>query len=212
MSFYARVGKRILDFVVAAVILLCLSPIFLLIAIAIKLTSTGTVFFRQQRVGLNGSKFYIVKFRSMVVGAENRGAGITSSGDARVTRIGRFLRKTKLDELPQLFNVLVGEMSLVGPRPELSKYVANYTPGQLQSLSVRPGITSMASIIFRNEEELLAAATDKERFYVETLLPEKNEFDRLYVQRVSFATDVKVAFRTLDAVIRNRNADKWDFE
>jgi len=212
MSFYARVGKRILDFVVAAVILLCLSPILLLIAIAIKLTSTGTVFFRQQRVGLNGSKFYIVKFRSMVVGAENRGAGITSSGDARVTRIGRFLRKTKLDELPQLFNVLVGEMSLVGPRPELSKYVANYTPGQLQSLSVRPGITSMASIVFRNEEELLAAATDKERFYVETLLPEKNEFDRLYVQRVSFATDVKVAFRTLDAVIRNRNADKWDFE
>jgi lipopolysaccharide/colanic/teichoic acid biosynthesis glycosyltransferase len=211
MSFYTRRGKRILDFSVAAVALSFLSPLLLVIAVAIKVTSPGTVFFRQQRVGLNGSHFSILKFRSMVPRAENRGAGITSSGDARVTAIGRILRKTKVDELPQLWNVLVGEMSLVGPRPELPKYVASYTSEQRQALSVRPGISSIASIVFRNEEELLATVDDKERFYLEVLVPKKNDLDRLYARRVNFANDIKVVVGTMDTVIRNRNAKVSDF-
>lgn len=212
MSFYTRGGKRILDFSVAAVALSILSPLLLVIAVAIKVTSPGTVFFRQQRVGLHGSVFSILKFRSMVSGAENRGAGITSSGDARVTAIGRILRKTKLDELPQLWNVLVGEMSLVGPRPELPKYVATYTSEQRQALSVRPGISSIASIVFRNEEELLATVDDKERFYLEVLVPKKNDLDQLYARRVSLSTDIKVIVETMDSVIRNRNAKVSDFQ
>jgi lipopolysaccharide/colanic/teichoic acid biosynthesis glycosyltransferase len=211
MSFYTTLVKRLLDFFIAAVALVFLSPLLLIIAIAIKVTSPGTVLFRQQRVGLNGCAFFILKFRSMIPEAESAGAGITSSGDARVTGIGRILRKLKLDELPQLWNVFVGEMSLVGPRPELPKYVEYYTPEQRLALSVRPGITSIASTVFRNEEELLAAAVDKESFYREVLIPKKNDLDRLYVQRISFTTDVKVLLRTIDAVLRNCNAAETDF-
>jgi lipopolysaccharide/colanic/teichoic acid biosynthesis glycosyltransferase len=152
--------KRLFDIVFAAVGLVVLSPLLLLVAVAVKVSSRGPVLFRQERIGQGGRAFYIVKFRSMVANAENAGPSITPEGDPRVTRIGRFLRKTKLDELPQLWNVLVGEMSFVGPRPEVPKYVSQYTPEQRRVLELKPGITDLATLEFRKEEEMLRRRTE----------------------------------------------------
>ncbi len=160
-GFYARWGKRVLDIVLAIFGLIFFAPILILIACAVKLTSRGPILFRQVRVGRGGVPFKIVKFRTMSVGAEARGLGITVGGDARITTLGRFLRRYKLDELPQLWNVLVGEMSLVGPRPEVPVYVARYSQLQRGVLALRPGITGADAIAFRDEEELLAAAPDR---------------------------------------------------
>ena len=145
--------KRAFDLFFSALGLLALSPLLLLLAMAVKLTSRGPVFFRQQRVGQGGRLFYILKLRSMVVNAEKLGLSVTRDGDPRITPLGRLLRKTKLDELPQLWNVLVGDMSFVGPRPEVPGYVRQYTPGQRRVLELKPGITDLATIEFRNEEE-----------------------------------------------------------
>jgi lipopolysaccharide/colanic/teichoic acid biosynthesis glycosyltransferase len=148
-------GKRLFDLVFSVIGLVVLSPLLLLVAMAVKLSSRGSVLFRQQRVGKDGRPFYIVKFRSMVVNAEKAGPSITPDGDPRITRIGRILRKTKMDELPQLWNVLAGEMSFVGPRPEVPVYVARYTAEQRRVLELKPGITDLATLEFRNEEEIL---------------------------------------------------------
>ncbi len=164
-------AKRAFDLFFSVVGLLVLSPVLLLVAIAVKLSSRGPVLFRQQRVGLGGERFWMLKFRSMVENAEDLGLGVTRDGDPRITAVGRFLRKTKLDELPQLWNVLVGEMSFVGPRPEVPRYVAQYTPEQRRVLELKPGITDLATLEFRKEEEIL-------RQKAETLKAEKLKAER----------------------------------
>jgi lipopolysaccharide/colanic/teichoic acid biosynthesis glycosyltransferase len=191
------VTKRLFDIICAGLGLLVLSPLGVLIALLIKLSDRGPVFYSQTRIGQFGKPFRIWKFRSMVVNADKMGAHITKDKDPRITRIGRFLRKTKLDELPQLWNVLVGEMSLVGPRPEVPRYVERYTPEQREILNYKPGITDLASVLFRNEEELLRGTADVERFYVQYCLPRKIELNRRHADRASVLQDVWVILQTL---------------
>lgn len=190
-------AKRAFDLVVSTVALLLLAPPLVFIGLLVRLTSPGPALFRQQRVGRGGRLFRIWKFRSMVVDAAACDRAITAAGDARVTRLGRFLRHTKLDELPQLVNVWLGDMSLVGPRPEVPRYLACYTPDDEVVLSVRPGITDPASICFRDEERLLASFSDPERAYVEVILPAKLAMARDYIGRQSFTGDLKLIFQTL---------------
>jgi lipopolysaccharide/colanic/teichoic acid biosynthesis glycosyltransferase len=190
-------AKRLYDFVFAALGLVVLSPVFLLLALAVKLCDGGPVFYRQQRAGRHGKPFWIWKFRSMVTGADKMGPSITAGGDRRITPIGRLLRKTKLDELPQLWNVVRGEMSLVGPRPEVPRYVELYTPAQREILKLAPGITDLATLEFRNEEELLRGAADQERFYVEYCLPKKIELNLLYARKANPWQDTLIIFKTL---------------
>lgn len=165
--------KRCMDVAGSALGLVVLSPLFAAVAIGVRLTSPGPVFYRQERVGRDGSRFRIYKFRSMVDGADSRGARVTGSGDERVTRFGSFLRRHKLDEYPQLLNVLRGEMSLVGPRPEVPEFVEHYPEEFDRVLEVRPGITHRATQLFRQEEDILGAAADPRTFYVEKILPRK---------------------------------------
>lgn len=188
-------GKHTFDFVCAILGLLILSPLLLAIAIAVKLTSRGPVFFRQSRVGKNFLPFQIVKFRTMREGLD--GPLITASGDLRVTSVGRLLRRTKLDELPQLWNVLKGEMSLVGPRPEVAKYVEQFRKDYEEILSVRPGITDAASIAFRREDEMLAATETPETMYVSEILPKKIAMSKEYVRTRSFVGDFILIVRTV---------------
>ena len=175
-----------------------LSPLFCWIALWIKLTSPGPVFYRAMRVGQDGRSFRLYKFRSMIVGTDRQGPCITATGDPRITRVGRFLRRAKLDELPQLLNVLKGEMSLVGPRPEDPRYVALYTPEQRRVLAVRPGITSAASLAFRHEEQLLAGE-DWETHYRARVLPDKLALDLAYLARRTLLSDFALILRTLAA-------------
>ena len=180
--------------------LLLLSPVFAVIAVLIRLSSPGPVFFRGERIGRHGRPFRIVKFRTMREDAAAVGAGITAANDPRVTRVGRLLRHTKLDELPQLLNVLRGEMSLVGPRPEDPRYVALYSEEQRRVLRVRPGITSPASFQFRNEEALLSGA-DWERKYRDEIMPQKLRIDLAYVEAAGFWTDLALIWRTVATVV-----------
>jgi lipopolysaccharide/colanic/teichoic acid biosynthesis glycosyltransferase len=189
--------KRLFDITFAALGLLVLSPLLPLLAIAVKLSSRGPVLFRQQRIGQGGRPFYIVKFRSMVENAEDLGLGLTRDGDPRITAMGRFLRRTKLDELPQLWNVLRGEMSFVGPRPEVPAYVAKYTAVQREILKCRPGITDMATMHFRDEEILLRGAKDVEEFYLQYCLPKKIDLNRHYAQQAGLLQDVWIILQTL---------------
>jgi len=194
------VGKRAFDVVLAGLGLLVLAPVLLLVAVWIKLDSPGPVLFRQERIGRFGRPFLIHKFRSMRV--ENAGAQITVGADPRITRAGQFIRAAKLDELPQLWDVLRGAMSFVGPRPEVARYVALY-PAELRELvlSVRPGITDPASLRFRNESELLARATDPEREYVEVVMPAKLQLTAEYVRGASLAGDLKLIARTFGLLL-----------
>jgi lipopolysaccharide/colanic/teichoic acid biosynthesis glycosyltransferase len=190
--------KRVFDFVVAGAGFVVLLPVLAIIALAVAVSSPGPVLFRQQRVGLNGRLFEILKFRTMTHAPEGQGPLVTAAGDRRITRVGRVLRATKLDELPQLWNVVRGDMSLVGPRPEVPMYVALYPPGVAeQVLSVRPGITDEASILYRDEAEILARAADPERTYVEDVLPRKLELYRRYAERHSLGGDIGILFRTV---------------
>ena len=197
--------KRGLDLFVAAAALMLSVPLFALIALSIRLDSPGPVFFRQERVGRGGSVFRIHKFRTMVVDAPARGPGITVGADPRVTRVGRFLRRSKLDELPQLLDVLAGDMSLVGPRPELPGYVALYPP-ELRALvlGVRPGITDPASLKYADEATLLAAAADPEREYREVLLPAKLRESADYIRGATLASDLRVLARTAALLLGRR--------
>lgn len=193
--------KRIFDISASGVGLLVLSPVFLAVALWIKLDSRGPVFYRQVRVGRHNKDFGLFKFRSMVVGADRKGLITVGGRDPRVTRSGYFIRKYKLDELPQLINVLLGHMSLVGPRPEVRKYVDLYTPEQLHVLDVRPGITDLASIRYRNENELLARAEDPDRYYVDVIMQDKLRINLEYVARHSFWYDIKLIFMTFREVV-----------
>lgn len=196
-------SKRIFDILFSALGLIILSPFFIVITILIKLTSTGEVFFRQQRVGLNGKLFYIHKFRTMITGADKQGLKITVGKDKRITQIGYILRKTKLDELPQLIDVLIGNMSLVGPRPEVPEYVALY-PEKIRQivLSVRPGITDWASINLIDESDLLAKEPNPSEAYVKVIIPKKLDYAVKYVQTHSFLLDLKIILATIIKIIK----------
>ena len=194
-------AKRAMDIVVSAAALCVLWPVLALIALAIVVDDPGPVFYRQVRVGRGGRPFRIFKFRTMVVDADRKGLSITVGRDSRITRVGALLRKTKLDELAQLLNVLCGQMSFVGPRPEVPRYVELYTPYQRQVLLVRPGITDYASIAYRNENDLLAGADGPERMYIETIMPDKIELNMKYLREISPLTDVRLILRTVLAVI-----------
>jgi lipopolysaccharide/colanic/teichoic acid biosynthesis glycosyltransferase len=197
---YLRFGKRIFDTAAALAGLVITSPVLLACAAAVRLDSPGPIFFRQRRVGRYGRTFRIFKFRTMTDGADKKGAPLTASGDARVTRVGRVLRKTKLDEVPQLLNVVRGEMSLVGPRPEVPEYTRRYTAEECKVLAVRPGITGPASLAYIDEERLLASAADPEKFYVDTLMRRKLQFDLAYCRNIFFIEDLRIVFRTLAGV------------
>lgn len=196
-------AKRLFDWLASGVGLLLLAPLLLILAAWIKLDSPGPVFFRQERVGLRGRLFRIHKFRTMVTDAERRGLQITVGADPRVTRVGHWLRKYKLDELPQLLDVWLGNMSLVGPRPEVPRYVACY-PSKVRDvvLSVRPGITDRASIEFKDENLILGRAADPDKAYVEQVLPIKLKYYVEYIETNSLLGDVKLIIRTFAALIR----------
>ena len=196
--------KRLFDIVASGLGLLVLSPILIIVAIWIKLDSEGPVFYRQVRVGRYNKDFRIFKFRSMRIGSD-KGSLVTIGGrDSRVTRSGYFIRKFKIDELPQLINVFIGDMSLVGPRPEVRHYVNYWTPEQMRALDVRPGITDPASIRFRNENELLEKAEDPKKYYIEVIMQEKLKLYLEYVENASFWYDIKLIFQTFWVIIKER--------
>ncbi len=196
--------KRLFDIVASGLGLIMLSPLFLIVAIWIKLDSPGPVFFRQVRVGRYNKDFRIFKFRTMRVGSD-KGSQITIGGrDPRVTRAGYWLRKFKIDELPQLINVFIGDMSLVGPRPEVRRYVDLYTPEQMHVLDVRPGITDAASIKFRNESEFLKQVDDPEKHYIEVLMPMKLDLYLQYANYHSFKGDIRLILETIWTVLTQK--------
>ena len=194
--------KRIFDIVASGFGLLVMSPVFLRLAIWIKLDSKGPVFYRQVRVGRKTRDFRIIKFRSLRVGADKMGLITVGGHDPRVTRSGYFIRKYKLDEFPQLINVFIGDMSLVGPRPEVRKYVDLYTSEQMQVLDVRPGVTSLASIRYRNENELLEKVEDSDQYYINVVMQDKLAIDLEYIRNVSFGYDIRLVFQTFWEIIR----------
>lgn len=193
--------KRVFDMAVSALALLLLWPLLAILAIAVRLESRGPAIFRQQRCGRGGRPFTIYKFRSMSTDPDAEGKGFEPGQRRRVTRVGALLRKSKLDELPQLFNVLKGDMSMVGPRPEVPKYVELYPERWAKALSIRPGLTDPASLEFRNEEDILAAAPDPEREYRESLLPRKLDLYESYVDKCGPSLDAKVLIHTFFAVL-----------
>ena len=193
--------KRLFDILASGIGLIALSPLFLILAIWIMLDSPGPVFYRQVRVGRYNRDFRIFKFRSMRVGSD-KGSLVTIGGrDPRITRSGYYIRKFKLDELPQLINVFIGDMSLVGPRPEVRHYVDYWTPEQMHVLDVRPGITDPASIKFRNENELMEQAEDPEKYYIEVIMQEKIKLYLDYVANHSFWGDIKLIFKTFWVIV-----------
>ena len=194
--------KRVLDILVAVTLLVVLFPVLLVISTLIKIDSKGPVFFRQQRIGQFGKPFRIIKFRSMTAAPQAEKGRFDAGSEVRVTRIGRILRKSKLDEVPQLLNVLKGEMSLVGPRPEVEKWVNAYPQRWRCIHTAKPGITGPASIEFRNEEELLKASTDPEQTYRDEILPQKLALYEQYIQNRSFWVDLKLLFQTFAKVTR----------
>jgi len=189
--------KRVVDIIVSAAGLVVLAPLFALVAFAIKLDSKGPVFFRQERIGRGFRKFLIYKFRTMSPDAPQRGGPLTSAGDPRITRLGGVLRKTKIDELPQLINVFRGDMTLVGPRPEVSRYVDLFRSDYEEILRVRPGITDLASLKYRDEASLLGRADDPEREYLTRVLPDKIALAKEYVRRSSFVFDMTLILKTI---------------
>ena len=193
--------KRLFDIVASGCGLLVLSPLFVVLAIWIKLDSKGPVFYRQVRVGRNNKDFKLFKFRSMRVGADKQGLITVGGHDPRITSSGYFIRKYKLDEFPQLINVFIGDMSLVGPRPEVRKYVDMYTPKQLRVLSVRPGITDLASIRYRNENELLEQAENPDEYYEQVIMQDKLRINLEYVENHSFWNDIKLIFMTFWEIV-----------
>jgi lipopolysaccharide/colanic/teichoic acid biosynthesis glycosyltransferase len=199
-------AKRALDLLISIPGLILLCPLLLALALWVKLDSRGPVLYRGQRVGQDGSPFLMYKFRTMVLGAERRGPAVTYRDDPRITRAGRFLRRTKLDELPQLLNVLKGEMSLVGPRPEDPAYVALYTPEQRQVLSVKPGITGPTQLEYRDEASMLQGESVDEE-YVTRIMPEKLKLDLEYVRQRSLVLDLRILWRTATTLLfRDRSA------
>ncbi|MBI2524618.1 MAG: sugar transferase [Candidatus Rokubacteria bacterium] len=200
------VVKRIVDIAISAVVLLLLLPLFAVVAVAIKLDSPGPVFFRGWRVGRHGKPFRIYKYRSMVVGADRMGGPSTPADDPRITRMGRIVRKYNLDELAQFINVLKGDMSIVGPRPEVQHYVDMFTEEEKAILSVPPGITDWATVWIRDEGQILAGSPDPERAYMEKIRPEKLRLQLEYVRKRSLAVDLAIMLTTLRTHLIDRFA------
>ncbi|GAB4367478.1 MAG: sugar transferase [Calditrichia bacterium] len=200
-SFYIRYGKRLFDLIAGSVGLLVLLPFFLLIGLAIKLSDGGPIFFRQPRIGKNFRKFYFFKFRTMIPNAERKGPPITESNDPRITPVGRLLRRYKLDELPQLINVVKGDISLVGPRPELERYVQIFRNDFREILTVKPGITDFATLEFHDEDRIFRKYSDVDEGYQKEVLPQKITLYKQYLSRISFWTDLKIIFKTLWRII-----------
>lgn len=194
--------KRLFDIFASGLGLVVLAIPMLIISLIIKLDSEGEVLFKQERVGLNGVPFKIFKFRTMVADAPSRGREITVGADSRITKVGNILRKAKLDELPQLINVFMGDMSLVGPRPEVPRYVAMYTPEQRSVLKVRPGITDLASIEYRDESKVLAEASDPDKTYIEEIMPHKLKLNMEYIENLGLFYDIGLIFRTFFAILK----------
>jgi lipopolysaccharide/colanic/teichoic acid biosynthesis glycosyltransferase len=194
--------KRLFDIIFSFFGLLLLIPILLIIAIGIKLESKGPVFYKQIRVGQHNQDFKIFKFRTMFIGSDKKGLLTLGDNDNRVTKLGYYLRKYKLDELPQLINVFIGNMSFVGPRPEVRKYIAYYTEEDLEIFKIKPGITDYASIAFRNEAELLKASTDPEKVYIEDIMPKKIALNKKYLNNNSLIADVKIILKTILTIIK----------
>lgn len=207
MTSYQRYFKRIIDIVASSAGLLVLSPPMLIVAVLIKREDGGDILYRGTRVGIDGKLFKIYKFRTMVMNAEELGGSCTAENDPRITRIGRLLRKCKLDELPQLINVLKGEMSLVGPRPEVEEYVQMYNEDEKKILQVLPGITDWASIWNSDEGSFLAKYPDSEKAYTEILRPRKLELQKKYVEQISLRTDIEILLMTLRAIITRKTTD-----
>lgn len=205
-KWYSLAVKRIFDIAVSLVILVILSPFFLILAAAIKLDSKGPVFYRQVRVGRFNRDFKIFKFRTMIQNADQVGPPLTLGEDPRITRVGRLIRKLRLDEFSQILNVLGGSMSLVGPRPEVRKYVNAYTPEYMATLLIRPGITASSSIAFKDEDKILNAGGDPEKVYVEKILPPKMELNLQYLRNIGFWNDIKILFQTVGAVFLSKNS------
>lgn len=202
--------KRLFDIFMSFFGLLVLSIPLIIISIIIKGTSEGPVFYRQVRVKRNGEDFKIFKFRTMVVDADKKGMLITVGKDNRITGIGRFLRKTKIDELPQLINVLIGDMSFVGPRPEVRKYVDMYDEYQVNVLKIRPGITDLASIKYRDESTLLGESDDPEKTYIEEIMQKKLEINLEYIQNISFFNDIRLIFMTITRIVGKGENEEQD--
>lgn len=201
-KWFKRFCIRVFDLIVSFIALLFLALPFILISFAIVCDSRGGAFFKQVRVGKNGKEFKIMKFRTMVTNAEAKGLQISTSGDSRITKVGKFLRKTKIDELPQLFNVFVGQMSFVGPRPEVPKYVAMYNEEQRNVLLVKPGITDEASIVFRDENTILENAEDTEAAYINEIMPVKLNLNLKYIRKMGLFYNIKIIFKTVFAVLK----------
>ena len=195
-------AKRLFDIVTSAVALLILLPVLFACAVWISIDSPGGFFYRQERVGRNGKLFYMLKFRSMFTGSDSKGLLTVGNNDVRITRSGNFLRKTKLDELPQLINVFIGDMSFVGPRPEVLKYVRLYSDEQKKVLEARPGITDLASIQYRNENEVLAKFDNPEQAYITQVMPDKLRINLEYLAQRNFLTDIKIILKTVSAIIK----------
>ncbi|ABR36728.1 MULTISPECIES: sugar transferase [Clostridium] len=197
MNTFNKVVKRIFDLICSTLGLIVLSPILIVIAIRIKTDSDGPVFFKQIRIGEKNKEFEILKFRTMVVDAEKLGRQITVGNDSRITKIGAFLRKYKLDELPQLINVFKGDMSLVGPRPEVPRYVKMYNEEQRRVLEVKPGITDLASIRYRDENDLLGEAENPDDFYINTIMPDKLALNLEYINKNNIFLDIYIILKTI---------------
>ncbi|MBR6133015.1 MAG: sugar transferase [Bacteroidales bacterium] len=193
--------KRVLDFLCSLVVLVLLLPVWLVVALLIVLESRGGVFYVQKRVGKDNRDFNLYKFRTMRPDSDSKGLLTVGARDSRITRVGYFLRKYKIDEFPQLLNILKGDMSIVGPRPEVRKYVDLYTPEQMRVLSVRPGLTDYASIRYVNENEVLAASDDPERTYIEEVMPAKLALNLQYIDNQSLKEDFKLIFKTFTAIL-----------
>jgi len=194
--------KRIFDIIFSLLGLILLLPLLLLIAFFLKIESKDPIFYLQTRVGKNNVDFRIFKFRTMIIGSDTKGLLTIGDRDPRVTKVGYFLRKYKLDELPQLINVLVNDMSFVGPRPEIRHYVECYSNDDLLILSVKPGITDLASIYYRNEVELLKNTNDPEALYIKTILPKKLELNKKYIRNNGIITDLKIILKTIQAIFK----------
>ena len=194
--------KRVFDIIVSLIMLIVLFPFFLILAIAIKIDSRGPVFYRQERVTRYGKKFRIFKFRTMVNNADKKGSLVTVKGDSRITKVGKFIRKCRLDEVSQLIDVFRGTMSFVGTRPEVSKYVDKYTNEMMATLLLRAGVTSEASINFKDEDEMLDGTSDVDKVYVEEVLPKKMEYNLKSIEKFGFWKDIKTMIKTVFAVFK----------
>jgi lipopolysaccharide/colanic/teichoic acid biosynthesis glycosyltransferase len=197
--------KRFLDLLVSSLSLIFLVPFFLLFGVLIKIDSKGPVFFIQKRVGKQGKLFELFKFRTMTVDSESRGFLTVGVRDARITRFGSFLRRFKIDELPQLINVFLGQMSLVGPRPEVKKFVDHYNEDEIKVLSTRPGITDPASLKFRNENSLLEGQSDPSEYYIKHIMPEKLSLNLAYMEKQNFFSDLGIIFKTIFLIFRGKS-------